>query len=78
MSESPIATENRRRKALAMVAVIDAQFRKQFPRLDDRWYRIASLAGFPRKKVIGEETRKLVREVYEGRAAAPVERRAAS
>lgn len=93
--EHPLAVKNRRQKVLAMVAVIDANFLRQNPKLDpydqagrialasrtwsDKvWHQIAIDAGFQSKKVPGDETRKLVREVYEGRSKAPLASREAS
>ena len=94
-AESPIATQNRLQKAIAMVATIDRNFVKQHPTVDpfDQagriwlasaswsdavWLQIAQSAGYKSKKTPGETTRKLVREVYEGRDKAPVQRQVAS
>lgn len=45
---------------------------------DDVWLTIAKNAGYKSDKTPGPETRRLIREVYEGRAKAPLQRRAAS
>jgi hypothetical protein len=45
---------------------------------DAVWLLIAKNAGYKREKTPGKETRRLVREVYEGRATAPLQRRNAS
>ena len=45
---------------------------------DDVWLTIAQKAGYKSKKPPGDKTRALVREIYEGRAAAPTSRQVAS
>lgn len=92
---SDIADANRKRKVIAMVAVIDARFHRQNPKLDafdqagriwlksaewsdDVWLKVAQRAGYKSKKTPGPDTRRLVREIYEGRSKAPLAKRAAS
>lgn len=92
--QSPIAVLGRQRKALAMAAVIDRNALEQQPPInpydqaarilmaswgwsDEVWERIGERAGFERK-AISEEQRQLVREIYAGRAKAPVTQQVAS
>lgn len=94
----PLAVKGRREKALAMAVVIDANFIRQFPKLDpfdqafrirdasftwsdSTWEAIGENALKPNgehyeRKDISPETRALVREIYEGRAKAPLAARA--
>lgn len=96
--QHPLAVKGRREKALAMVVVIDANFIRQFPKLDPydqgarirlasfgwtdtQWEDIGENAVKPdgthyERKDISPETRALVREIYDGRAKAPAQRRA--
>jgi hypothetical protein len=45
---------------------------------DDVWLKLAQAAGYKSKKTPGPDTRRLVREIYEGRSKAPLAKRAAS
>lgn len=45
---------------------------------DAVWLQIAMNAGYKSKDTPGPDTRKLVRQVYEGRATAKIQRRSAS
>ena len=93
MSESHHATINRQRKALAMVAVIDANASRQGVQPHDQagrillaskswsdaiWHQIARDAGYKSKVPPRETTREMVAAIYRGRATAPVENRRAS
>lgn len=88
------AQAGRFKKALAMVAVIDEAALKQRPKVspfdqagrillaslewtDAVWETIGVKAGY-KPKPISETTRDLVRDVYRGRATAPVSRSRAS
>lgn len=94
----PLAVKGRREKALAMAAVIDANFSRQFPELDPlssndakrihvasftwsdaQWESIGENAINPKgqhyeRKAISDETRELVREIFEGRMSEPARR----
>lgn len=88
------AAVSRQRKVLAMVAVIDADAveKKRISPFDQAgriwlasrdwsdatWLQIAKSAGYKSEKTPGQGTRAMVREVYEGRAKAPVSRAVAS
>lgn len=92
---NPFAVANRRKKAVAMVEVIDRNALAQEPSInpfdqagrillasrewsDEVWLAIAKRAGFKRDRTPGPDTRELVREVYRGRAQAPVDKQVAS
>lgn len=85
------ATINRQKKTLAMIAVIDANALRQnvspfdqagrillaslsWP--DKVWHQIAIDAGYASKVPPRDTTREMVRAIYRGRAAAPVQRKA--
>lgn len=77
----PLAVKGRREKALAMAVVIDANFIRQFPHLDpyDQALRIrdASFTWADSKwEDIGENAINPKGEHYEGRAKAPLAKRA--
>jgi len=94
-NDNPFALNNRRKKVLAMVEVIDRAALRQDPPLnpfdqagriwqaardwsDAVWLQIAKQAGFKSDRTPGPETRAMLREVYEGRAKAPVSNSRAS
>lgn len=99
-NSNPYARAGRMAKAIAMAAVIDANFTRQHPRLDpfDQagrirlasfawsdavWEQIGADALKPNgehydRKEISDETRAMVREIYEGRSKAPLAPRRAS
>lgn len=85
------ATINRQKKTLAMIAVIDANALRQnvspfdqagrillaslgWP--DKVWHQIALDAGYTSKVPPRDTTREMIRCVYRGRAAAPIQKRA--
>jgi hypothetical protein len=85
------ATINRQKKSLAMVAVIDANALRQNVSPFDQagrillaslgwsdavWHQIALDAGYPSKVPPRDTTREMIRVIYRGRAAAPVQRKA--